>query len=156
MAEEKKNQGPAQPVVTEPLSPEAPGAPAGDASVKDGPAQPGPGDVVVDFEKINELMAEQRAAARNAVEHEETPAPEAGAPAVSPEEDTRAPWEKTQDELNAEQKKPRRGRPPKAEKADQPEPGAAKPRKGRPPKADKTAHDGATPKQRDKVTERSL
>ena len=38
MAEEKKNQGPAQPVVIEPLSPEAPGAPAGDVSVKDGPA----------------------------------------------------------------------------------------------------------------------
>ncbi len=38
----------------------------------------------------------------------------AGTDLPSPgEEDTREPWEKTQDELNAENKKPRRGRPPK-------------------------------------------
>ena len=39
----------------------------------------------------------------------------AGADLPNPEEDTREPWEKTQDELNAENQKPKRGRPPKEE-----------------------------------------
>ena len=64
-----------------------------------------------------------------------------------------------QEEVAAEQKKPRRGRPPKAEKAAQTAPEAdkeqtaAKPRRGRPPKADKAAPDEAQPpKPRDKVS----
>ena len=52
-----------------------------EAPVADGPgtapAQPTPGDVVVPFEKIEELMAEQRAAARHAVEQAEPPTPDA-------------------------------------------------------------------------------
>ena len=59
-----------------------------------------------------------------------------------------------------DRKKPRRGRPPKAEKAEQAAPEAdkeqtaAKPRRGRPPKADKAAPDEAQPpKPRDKVSQ---
>lgn len=44
-------------------------------------------------------------------------------------EDNRQEWEKPIAELEAEQQKPRRGRAPKADKAE-----AAVPRKGRPPK----------------------
>lgn len=59
-----------------------------EAPVADGPgttpAQPAPGDVVVPFEKIEELMAEQRAAARDTVEKAEPAAPEVDAPAVEP------------------------------------------------------------------------
>ena len=146
------------------------------------------GDLVVDFEKINQLMAERRAAAREEVEQgdaasdlpgpeekpeaadpplpgdgdnaapvqeetelpgEDDPALKAGGPgakvidfAALDGEDHREPWEKAQDELDAEQgKKPRRGRPPKDKDGPQAEK-TGKPRKGRQPKADKT-----TPKQ---------
>ena len=135
-----------------------------DAPVADGPgtapAQPAPGDVVVPFEKIEELMAEQRAAARHAVEQAEPPTPVAPAPGQPEKAAEQAPEEKPQEEVAAEQKKPRRGRPPKNEKAEQttPEAGkeqtAAKARKGRPPKADKAAPDKAQPsKPRDKVSQ---
>ena len=65
------------------------------------PAIPEPGDVVVSFDKINELMAEKRQNARAEVEKAETPeAPEAAAPG------------ETQQPTNTEEpKKPRRGRP---------------------------------------------
>ncbi|MEG0756674.1 MAG: ParB/RepB/Spo0J family partition protein, partial [Oscillospiraceae bacterium] len=83
----------------------------------------------------------------------------AGADLPTPgEEDIREPWEKTQDELDAENKKPRRGRPPK-EAAEQTGPeGDKKPegkatRKGRPPKADKAAPDKAEKPVRDKVSQ---
>lgn len=110
-----------------------------------------PGDVVVSFDKIEELMAERRAAARDTVEKAEPTAPEVEAPAVElvvPSPDAKTTEEKPQ-EVAAEQKKSRRGRPPKAEKAEQAAPEAdkeqtaAKPRRGRPPKADKTATDEA-------------
>ena len=171
MADEKKGVGPEEPIVPESPAPESPGGgPVPERAAEqgvipgmgDGPAQPEPGDVVVDFEKINELMAEKRAAARDAVEHEETPAPEPGTPADGPSgpvppdkgaaPDDREPWEKTSAELEAEQKKTRRGRPLKAEKPEKDAPDTAKPRKGRPAKADKAAHDGAPPTQRDKVS----
>ena len=101
-----------------------------EAPVADGPgtapAQPAPGDVVVPFEKIEELMAEQRAAARHAVEQAEPPTPEAPAPSQPEKATEQAPEEKPQDEVAAEQKKPRRGRPPKAEKAEQAAPEADK------------------------------
>lgn len=79
MADEKKGMGPEEPIVPE--SPD--GRPVSELAAEQGvipgmgdsPAPPGPGDVMVDFEKINELMAEKRAAARDTVEHEETPAP---------------------------------------------------------------------------------
>ena len=93
-----------------------------------GESIPDPGDVVVPFDKISELMKERNAAAREAVEQEEPPAPGAG---ISTEEysgaipgdapagpDTRQEWEKPQAEAEAEEKKPRRGRPPKADKAE--------------------------------------
>ena len=125
-----------------------------------------PGDVVVSFDKIEELMAERRAAARDTVEKAEPAAPEVDAPAVEPVDpipdakaEEKATEEKPQEEVAAEQKKPRRGRPPKAEKAEQAAPEAdkeqtaAKPRRGRPPKADKAAPDEAQPpKPRDKVS----
>ena len=135
-----------------------------EAPVADGPgttpAQPAPGDVVVPFEKIEELMAEQRAAARHAVEQAEPLTPEAPTPSQPEKATEQAPEEKPQEEVAAEQKKPRRGRPPKAEKAEQAAPEAdkeqtaAKPRRGRPPKADKAAPDEAQPpKPRDKVSQ---
>ena len=125
-----------------------------------------PGDVVVSFDKIEELMAERRAAARDTVEKAEPAAPEVEAPAVEPvspipdaKEAEKTTEEKPQEEVAAEQKKSRRGRPPKAEKAEQTAPEAdkeqtaAKPRRGRPPKADKAAPDEAQPpKPRDKVS----
>ena len=124
-----------------------------------------PGDVVVSFDKIEELMAERRAAARDTVEKAEPAAPEVDAPAVEPVDPIpdakaaeKATEEKPQEEVAAEQKKSRRGRPPKAEKAEQaaPEAGkeqtAAKPRRGRPPKADKAAPDKPKPSKRDKVS----
>mgnify|MGYP000524146683 CR=1 FL=1 len=134
-----------------------------EAPVADGPgttpAQPAPGDVVVPFEKIEELMAEQRAAARHAVEQAEPLTPEAPTPSQPEKATEQAPEEKPQEEVAAEQKKPRRGRPPKAEKTEQAAPKAdkeqtaAKPRRGRPPKADKAAPDEAQPpKPRDKVS----
>lgn len=120
-----------------------------EAPVADGPgttpAQPAPGDVVVPFEKIEELMAEQRAAARHAVEQAEPLTPEAPTPSQPEKATEQAPEEKPQEEVAAEQKKPRRGRPPKAEKTEQAAPKAdkeqtaAKPRRDRPPKADKAA-----------------
>ena len=135
-----------------------------EAPVADGPgttpAQPAPGDVVVPFEKIEELMAEQRAAARHAVEQAEPLTPEAPTPSQPEKATEQPPEEKPQEEVAAEQKKPRRGRPPKAEKAEQAAPEAdkeqtaAKPRRGRPPKADKAAPDEAQPpKPRDKVSQ---
>ena len=135
-----------------------------EAPVADGPgttpAQPAPGDVVVPFEKIEELMAEQRAAARHAVEQAEPLTPEAPTPSQPEKATEQAPEEKPQEEVAAEQKKPRRGRPPKAEKTEQAAPEAdkeqtaAKPRRGRPPKADKAAPDEAQPpKPRDKVSQ---
>ena len=135
-----------------------------EAPVADGPgttpAQPAPGDVVVPFEKIEELMAEQRAAARHAVEQAEPLTPEAPTPSQPEKATEQAPEEKPQEEVAAEQKKPRRGRPPKAEKTEQAAPKAdkeqtaAKPRRDRPPKADKAAPDEAQPpKPRDKVSQ---
>ena len=100
-----------------------------------GPAIPEPGDVVVSFDKINELMAEKRQNARAEVEKAETP-------------------ETPQPANTEEPKKPRRGRPPKAEKAateNQKAEKSAWARKGRPPKADKAAPGEATPTKRDKL-----
>ena len=166
----------------ESVIPEAPVAesPAADASAPDlntGPAAPqeqngiapaAPGDVVVSFDKIEELMAERRAAARAAVEQAEPIAPEAGAPtegqtvaAPSEQAEKKAAGDKTKEAAAEGQKKPRRGRPPKEEKGEQTPAksektqDAAKPRKGRPPKADKAAPGEAQPpKPRDKVSRR--
>ena len=167
--EEKKN---IPTVEGEAITPEAPAAdiPGTDAPSPDltagappqelaGVTVSEPGDVVVSFDKIEELMAERRAAARDTVEQAEPPTPEAPAPGQPEKAAEQAQEEKPQEEVAAEQKKPRRGRPPKAEKAEQAaseadkEQTAAKPRRGRPPKADKAAPDEAQPpKPRDKVS----
>ena len=154
MADEEKNTSQGEQIKLD--IPDAPPAPD---LTDGGPPAPEPGDVVVDISKIDELMAKRRAAAREAVEQsEEAPAApgegdkaaEAPDPAQEGEkgEDHREPWEKTQAELDEEQKKPRRGRPPKAKT----EPEADKPkRRGRPPKAEKSASE-QTKAQRDKVS----
>ena len=148
MAEEKRPLESEPQAAPEVSTPDVPGAPAPDLSgdisqpVHDGPAQPDPGDVVISFEKIDELLKERRDAAREKVEQESPPEPSAEG----------GKEEKTKPE--PEQPKPRRGRPPK-EKAvsEDKDTKAATPRRGRPPKADKAAPDKATPpKPRDKVS----
>lgn len=150
MADNNKTPTTEEPVTPEAAVPESPGA--------------APGDVVVDFEKINDLVKQRTAEKRAEVEQAEADKAPAGADLPTPgEDDTREPWEKTQDELNAENKKPRRGRPPK-EAAEQTGPeGEKKPeekatRKGRPPKADKAPPDKAATEKgekpvRDKVSQ---
>ena len=148
MADEKLNTGPGEEKIPEapaPVTVDGPQAPAPEQTAaptpqQEGPAQPEPGDVVVSFDKINELMNEKRQTARAEVEKEEA---------------AKEPEEKTQEEPPAagddELKKARRGRPPKEEKAEPAGKEAAKPRKGRPPKADKAAPGEATPTKRDKI-----
>ena len=148
MADEKLNTGPGEekfPEAPAPVTVDEPQAPAPEQTAaptpqQEGPAQPEPGDVVVSFDKINELMNEKRQTARAEVEKEEA---------------AKEPEEKTQEEPPAagdgEPKKARRGRPPKEEKAEPAGKEAAKPRKGRPPKADKAAPGEATPTKRDKL-----
>ena len=132
MADEKLNTGPAEnisPEAAEPIITPEQAAASEPQQEQTGPAIPESGDVVVSFDKINELMAEKRQNARAEVEKSETPeTPEAAAPGETP-----------QPANTEEPKKPRRGRPPKAEKAateNQKSEKSAGARKGRPPKAD--------------------
>ncbi|WP_040661304.1 ParB/RepB/Spo0J family partition protein [Oscillibacter ruminantium] len=74
---------------------------------------------------------------------------EKGDPAA---EDARQEWEKPIADIEAEQKKPKRGRVEKAEKETPDEEKAAKPRKNRPAKAAKAALGDAQPQVRDKVS----
>ena len=148
MADEKLNTSPAEnisPEAAEPIATPEQAAVSEPQQEQTGPAIPEPGDVVVSFDKINELMAEKRQNARAEVEKAETPeAPEAATPGETP-----------QPANTEEPKKPRRGRPPKAEKAateNQKSEKSAGARKGRPPKADKTAPDKPKPSKRDKVS----
>ena len=148
MADEKLNTGPAEnisPEAAEPITTPEQAAAAEPQQEQTGPAIPESGDVVVSFDKINELMAEKRQNARAEVEKAETPeTPEAAAPGETP-----------QPANTEEPKKPRRGRPPKAEKAateNQKAEKSAGARKGRPPKADKAAPDKPKPSKRDKVS----
>ena len=133
MADEKLNTGPAEntsPEAAGPITTPEQAAASEPRQEQTGPTIPEPGDVVVSFDKINELMAEKRQNARAEVEKAETPeTPEAAAPGETP-----------QPANTEEPKKPRRGRPPKAEKAateNQKAEKSAGARKGRPPKADK-------------------
>ena len=145
MADEKLNTGPAEnisPEAAEPIATPEQAAASEPQQEQTGPAIPEPGNVVVSFDKINELMAEKRQNARAEVEKAETP--EAAAPGETP-----------QPANTEEPKKPRRGRPPKAEKAateNQKAEKSAGARKGRPPKADKAAPDKPKPSKRDKVS----
>ena len=115
----------------------------------DAPARTAPGEVVVDFDKINELMSQRRAAAREAVSKAEAPAAPEGSPKHRDEafrdlfgNEEKPPWEKSLDEIKEEEKaQKRRGRPKKAKdkaEPDKPEKGPG-PRTGRPAKADKAA-----------------
>ena len=104
MADEKLNTGPAEnisPEAAEPITTPEQAAASEPQQEQTGPAIPESGDVVVSFDKINELMAEKRQNARAEVEKSEPPeTPEAAAPG-----ETRQP-------ANTEEpKKPRRGRP---------------------------------------------
>ena len=113
MADEKLNTGPGEeklPEAPAPVTADGPQAPASEQTAAptpqhEGPAQPEPGDVMVSFDKINELMNEKRQTARAEVEKEEA---------------AKEPEEKTQEEPPAagddEPKKARRGRLPKRKK----------------------------------------
>ena len=109
MADEKLNTGPAEnisPEAAEPITTPEQAAASEPQQEQTGPAIPESGDVVVSFDKINELMAEKRQNARAEVEKSETPeTPEAAAPGETP-----------QPANTEEPNKPRRGRPPKAER----------------------------------------
>ena len=80
----KLNTGPAEnisPEAAEPIATPEQAAASEPQQEQTGPAIPEPGDVVVSFDKINELMAEKRQNARAEVEKAETPeAQEAAAP----------------------------------------------------------------------------
>jgi len=78
---------------------------------------PAPGDVVVPFDKINEIISEKKAAKAQEVEQpaQETPAPEEKAPEPA--------------------KQARRGRPPKADKADKPDKAPKPEKSAKAPKA---------------------
>ena len=92
---------------------------------EDNPARSALGEVVVDFDKINELMSQRRAAAHGAVDKLKAPATDKdGKEAPIPEE--KAP--------EADQPKKRRGRPPKEQAAVSAgkKEKAAEPRTGRP------------------------
>ncbi len=151
MADEKLNTGPGEeniPKAPEPAAAEQPQAPASEQAApaprqeQVGPAKPDPGDVVVSFEQINELMGEKRKAARAEVEKSgDAPTKE------------QAPGETEQPAAGTgEPKKARRGRPPREDKAEPAGKETAKPRKSRPPKANKAAPGEAQPSKRDKVS----
>ena len=111
---------------------------------EDNPARSALGEVVVDFDKINELMSQRRAAAHGAVDKLKAPATDKdGKKAPIPEEKA----------LEADQPKKRRGRPPKEQavpQADKAEKGP-EPRTGRPSKVDKAARGKSPSPALDKV-----
>ena len=112
---------------------------------EDNPARSALGEVVVDFDKINELMSQRRAAAHGAVDKLKAPATDKdGKEAPIPEE--KAP--------EADQPKKRRGRPPKEQAAVSAgkKEKAAEPRTGRPSKVDKAAREEAPPSVLDKMS----
>lgn len=84
MADKKLNTGPAEnisPEAAEPIATPEQAAASEPQQEQTGPAIPESGDVVVSFDKINELMAEKRQNARAEVEKSEPPeTPEAAAP----------------------------------------------------------------------------
>ena len=76
MADEKLNTGPAEntsPEAAGPITTPEQAAASEPRQEHTGPTIPEPGDVVVSFDKINELMAEKRQNARAEVEKAETP-----------------------------------------------------------------------------------
>ena len=135
----------------------------GEAALReDGETLPDPGeinipfpaeDVVVPFEKINEIMTGRQTAAQEATEAAKQEQPE----------DTRQEWDKSVAEIEAEQPPKRRGRPSKAEKekgdteAVKPKKAAKQDKSSKPPKektaakepptAEKPEHDSQAPVQ---------
>ena len=99
---------------------------------EDNPARSALGEVVVDFDKINELMSQRRAAAHGAVDKLKAPATDKDGK-EAPILEEKAP--------EADQPKKRRGRPPKEQAAVSAgkKEKAAEPRTGRPSKVDKAA-----------------
>ena len=89
MADEKLNTGPAEnifPEAAEPITTPEQATASEPQQEQTEPAIPEPGDVVVSFDKINELMAEKRQNARAEVEKAEKPeTPEAAAPGETPQ-----------------------------------------------------------------------
>ena len=87
MADEKLNTGPAEnisPEAAEPIATPEQAAASEPQQEQTGPTEPG--DVVVSFDKINELMAEKRQNARAEVEKAKTPeTPEAAVPGETPQ-----------------------------------------------------------------------
>lgn len=78
-------------------------------------ARTAPGEVVVDFDKINELMAQRRAAAREAVSKAEAPAAPEGSPKHGDEafrdlfgNEEKPPWDKSLAEIREEEKAQKR------------------------------------------------
>ena len=110
MADKKLNTGPAEnisPEAAEPIATPEQAAASEPQQEQTGPAIPESGDVVVSFDKINELMVEKRQNTCAEAEKAETPeTPEVAVPGETP-----------QPTNTEESKKLRRGRPPKAEKA---------------------------------------
>ena len=110
MADEKLNMGSAantSPKAAEPIATPEQAAASESRQEQTGPAIPEPSDVVVSFDKINELMVEKRQNTCAEAEKAETPEmPEVAVPGETP-----------QPTNTEESKKLRRGRPPKAEKA---------------------------------------
>ena len=110
MADEKLNTDPAEntsPKAAEPIATPEQAAASEPRQEQTGPAIPAPSDVVVSFDKINELMVEKRQNTCAEVEKAETPE----MPEVAVSGETPQPTN------TEESKKLRRGRPPKAEKA---------------------------------------
>ena len=129
-----------EPAVAEPEQ-EPPGeAPPPQAENPEPPTLGEDGEVVVDFEKISELIAKRNQAAREAVEQEA---------AAAAEPDTQ---DKGAEEPAPEEAPPkRRGRKPKEDRAEQAGPDA-KPRRGRKPKEAAPDKDAPEGKPRDKVS----
>lgn len=124
-------------------TPEAPGGPpapeqAEQAVIPGMDGGPAPSGKVID---LSDVRAEADKTGPEAPAPGDAP-PEQGA-AGSVTEYTKQEWERPLEEIEAEQKKPRRGRPPKADRA-APEAGEKKPGRGRTPKAkaDKTSGKG--------------
>ena len=143
MEEEKLNTGQGEQIMMdEAVAPAAPGPDkeTPTAPGQDGLTQPETGDVVVDAAKIDELMAEQRAAERARIDEAE--ATVSGEDAKEPEAPTPGTEEKAPEAAapevdNRPEKPARRGRPPKSKEG--PEAGKGdKAKKGRPAK-DKAA-----------------
>ena len=78
MADDKLNTGPEKAEgISPPEQSESESSPTVE-HMAESPPRPAPGEVVVDFDKINELMAQKRAAAREAAGKAETVAVEGG------------------------------------------------------------------------------